>query len=377
MASTHAVTSSPVFLVGLLLVLFTTVLNTDAQNVDKSETHASIYPGTGFISSSASSSHGSTRDANVTTPSRAKRFLSSRILHSTRGISSFNLERNRLTCGDVSPNPGPRRRNPVRYPCGECGRSVRNNQEAILCANCNTWSYATCPGLWKKTFQYYLSHPHIDWECHACALPYRNHSFLLHPSDPEIKQVDEQEHNSLLPSCDYENDFLSQHAANMERSPHTLNIGQLNICGLRNKVDEVRIMLSLWKFDIPVITETHLDCKVSNQQLHVEGYRVIRRDRADRKGGGCVLHVTNQLTSVHLRHFALPKRWSDLDKNTNQIKFSDTRGFLRPSWRHQVFRRGNSTEKAWRKFKNLVLVGDFNVDYSGKETELERETGLR
>ena len=144
--------------------------------------------------------------------------------------------------GDVSPNPGPRRRNPVRFLCGECGRSVRNNQEAILCANCNTWSYATCPGLWKKTFQYYLSHPHIDWECHACALPYRNHSFLLHPSDPEIKQVDEQEHNSLLPSCDYENDFLSQHAANMERSPHILNIGQLNICGLRNKVDEVRIM---------------------------------------------------------------------------------------------------------------------------------------
>ena len=104
---------------------------------------------------------------------------------------------------------------------------------------------------------------------------------------------------------------------------------------------------------------------------------MIRRDRADRKGGGCVLHVTNQLTLVHLRHFALPKRWSDLDKNTNQIKFSDTRGFLRPSWRHQVFRRGNGIEKAWRKFKNLVLVVDFNVDYSGKETELERETGLK
>ena len=40
--------------------------------------------------------------------SRAKRFMSSRFQYSTKGSSSFNLERSLLVCGDISSNPGPK-----------------------------------------------------------------------------------------------------------------------------------------------------------------------------------------------------------------------------------------------------------------------------
>ena len=66
-----------------------------------------------------------------------------------------------------------------------------------------------------------------------------------------------------------------------------LNIGQINICSLKIKMDEVKIMLETNQFDILAICETHLSKKIGNRQLQVDGYRTIRRDRPDgRRGGG-------------------------------------------------------------------------------------------
>ena len=66
-----------------------------------------------------------------------------------------------------------------------------------------------------------------------------------------------------------------------------LHIGQRNICSLKNKMDEVKIMLETNQFDILAVCETHLSKKIGNRQLQVDGYRTIRRDRPDgRRGGG-------------------------------------------------------------------------------------------
>ena len=59
-------------------------------------------------------------------------FLHNRIPYDSTGVCSYQLTK---LSGDVHPNPGPPR-NRVKYPCGECLRCVRNNQDAILCAKC-------------------------------------------------------------------------------------------------------------------------------------------------------------------------------------------------------------------------------------------------
>lgn len=72
--------------------------------------------------------------------SRVKRFTSCRIQYTTKGTASFNLERKLLVCGDISSNPGPKGiKVPPKYPCGECDKAVRNNQDAILCSTCFNW----------------------------------------------------------------------------------------------------------------------------------------------------------------------------------------------------------------------------------------------
>ena len=78
-------------------------------------------------------------NASFDVDSRAKRYLSSRVLYTSKGTSSFDFQRKLIICGDVDENPGPRKRSlSTRFACFECKKNVRNNQEAILCASCNT-----------------------------------------------------------------------------------------------------------------------------------------------------------------------------------------------------------------------------------------------
>ena len=67
-------------------------------------------------------------NANIKFNSRAKRFLTARVLYNytSNGTSSFQISRELLCCGDISSKPAPQRTtSKPKYPCGECGRAVR------------------------------------------------------------------------------------------------------------------------------------------------------------------------------------------------------------------------------------------------------------
>ena len=100
-------------------------------------------------------------------------FLRGRLPYDVDGTQTFQLIR---LSGDIHLNPGPPRRG-IKYPCGECQRSVRRNQDAILCHQCNRWFHVKCTGMSKQTFTYYLDQYNLDWECSLCALQRLNDSF--------------------------------------------------------------------------------------------------------------------------------------------------------------------------------------------------------
>ena len=101
-------------------------------------------------------------------------FLKCRIPYDVSGICSFQLKK---LSGDVHPNPGPSR-NGIKFPCGECQRSIRSNQDAILCTTCEQWFHARCIGMCKQVFKDYLENDNLDWECAFCSLPKFNDSFF-------------------------------------------------------------------------------------------------------------------------------------------------------------------------------------------------------
>ena len=85
-------------------------------------------------------------------------FMACRVPYDMSGICSFQL--NKLS-GDVHPNPGPSRTG-VKFPCGECQKSVRSNQDAILCAVWDKWFHTRCIGMGKQVFKYYLENHQLD-----------------------------------------------------------------------------------------------------------------------------------------------------------------------------------------------------------------------
>ena len=99
---------------------------------------------------------------------RGKIYLVARIPHSTKAISSLQME-GIVMSGDIQLNPGPAGERNPKYSRRECSKGVSVNQNAILC---NVWSHAKCLGMSNLTFKYYPDNPEINWVCGLCSLPF-------------------------------------------------------------------------------------------------------------------------------------------------------------------------------------------------------------
>ena len=64
----------------------------------------------------------------------------------------------------------------------------------------------------------------------------------------------------------------------------------LSINSLVKHVDELRVFLDEFSFDILAINETKLDESIKSSELHIPGYEFIRSDR-NRHGGGVVFNI--------------------------------------------------------------------------------------
>ena len=53
-------------------------------------------------------------------------------------------------------------------------------------------------------------------------------------------------------------------------------------------------MLKINNIHVLAITESHLDCSITDGQVHVDGYNSIRKDR-NWNGGGVAMYIQNHL----------------------------------------------------------------------------------
>ena len=74
-------------------------------------------------------------------------------------------------------------------------------------------------------------------------------------------------------------------------------IACLNIASLPEHIDELRILLSQQWCDVFAVNETKLDETIDNNEMRIEGYDIVRRDRPDngRHGGGVCFYIRSDL----------------------------------------------------------------------------------
>ena len=87
-------------------------------------------------------------------------------------------------------------------------------------------------------------------------------------------------------------------------SKRGLRMCHLNVNSLPNKLEDLRYLLRNSPFDIIGLTETHCDNTVSDNELHIDGYDLLRKDRS-RHGGGVMIYLKNTLHFQHVKDLGL------------------------------------------------------------------------
>ena len=75
-----------------------------------------------------------------------------------------------------------------------------------------------------------------------------------------------------------------------DRLKHHKNplIGYLNINSLRNKITDLRVIMTILSLDYLILSETKIDESFSTSQFNVEGYEIRARRGRDKFGGGLI-----------------------------------------------------------------------------------------
>ena len=203
-----------------------------------------------------------------------------------------------------------------KYPCKECSKNVRSNQDALLCADCNSWMHAKYLGLTKAAFKYYLDYPDIDWTCLLCSLPFATMDYPFE-IDTNI-QVNATATDIRMEASYFENDYANDDLLNSqvssileERKNNSSGafLAHLNINSIQNKFEELKLLNDKVKAHIFFVSETKIDLSYPDDRFSLQGYRFYRKDRA-KGGGGLIAYFSTAILSKRLK---LPKAYKTLE----------------------------------------------------------------
>ena len=151
-------------------------------------------------------------------------------------------------------------------------------------------------------------------------------------------------------------------------------IGDLNINSLRNKITQLREVCGKAPIDLLCIDETKLDASFPDAQFHIEGYQYppLRGDRDKNVGG----------KMIFIREGLIAKRLYSYEDNTSEticlgVTISRKKWCMtfvyRPSYssnKDGFFKELNkSVSNIARKYENVLLVGDLNIDILDKKKD--------
>ena len=182
-----------------------------------------------------------------------------------RGVVTILL----LMAGDIESCPGP----VLRKVCFGCKKTIRKNQRSSTCDECKNTLHFKCLGEGLETTNNGL-------KCYFC----------LHLNRPT--GTPENNAESMVDTADeicFE-EFQSYVKA------RGLKISHQNVCGLLRVLDHIKILLhEVKEIDIFRVSESHLNCKIEDEELKIPGYELHRLDRKNGTGGGAAVYVRDHL----------------------------------------------------------------------------------
>ncbi|XP_033759601.1 uncharacterized protein LOC117341849 [Pecten maximus] len=265
----------------------------------------------------------------------------------TRGMSSFYLFLHLclILSNDVELNPGPIHQGSNPLPgstsvtpgtylpvgtgmnCVQCTLPVYQ-LDSVTCVSCPALFHSAC----VTTNQPQVN---LEWICDGCVDHFSTFYDFYQASDTFIQDL-----------------------------PKGLTFGHLNVRGLLNKVDHLRILLRNHTFDIFTVSESHLDNTIDDSDILIKGYNLFRKDR-NRHGGGVATYIRDNISasedSVDLTGTLELLSIKIQQKNSSPIICVNV--YRPPNERVDWFDHFDSViDRLSTENKNIIVLGDFNID---------------
>ena len=106
-----------------------------------------------------------------------------------------------------------------------------------------------------------------------------------------------------------------------------LKIDNLNVNSLTKHIDEICVLLADYAFDILSINESKIDWSISDFEVFIHNYTLLRRDRT-RQGSGVALYIKNNIPFLVRQDLVSP----NLEMLCVEINKKFSRPFLISSW---------------------------------------------
>jgi len=239
-----------------------------------------------------------------------------------------------ILSGTVEINPGP-----VKFPCGDCGKAVKNN--AIACDSCHQWYHQNCISMSNDMLDTYSHHDYLEWTCTNCALIDISLSAF---DDNTTTEGGEELHEPV---------YL--------KKPKQLRIFSCNFQSIWNKKAELSRVLAEKDIDILIGSETHLSCNIQTSEILPSNYTASRKDRNDGHGGVIIIykkqfiveeikHPNAEIITVKLETHEKPVIISSCYRSPNNSQADNAL-------------LTNEIQKTCNKYKNypIWIAGDFNL----------------
>ena len=186
-----------------------------------------------------------------------------------------------ILSGDINLHPGP-----VQYPCSVCAKPVK--KRLISCEKCGLWIHKRCNQFEKPRIGSLLT-------CRPCQnKPIDHLDNIWH----QFTFADDFFEDRDAPSDEQTNiNFGTSSSIDSWKvfNKRGLHLIHLNINSLLSKIDELRAIAKKSRAAVIGITESKLDESVTDGEINIDGYEVIRSDR-NRHGGGVACYIRNDIS---------------------------------------------------------------------------------
>ena len=227
------------------------------------------------------------------------------------------------------------------------------------CDKCDSWYHIKCINMDQATYEN-LGSSAEQWFCANC--------------------IDQENESSLQEEVNIQNQDIYDGLRDKINAPG-IKVAHINVNGLFNKLAEIRLLLQETRFDIFGVSETHLKGDIKDEQITIDGYKLVRKDRkACSTWGGCLIYYKQSLNVIKRDDITLSNNleqvWIEVTLASQKLLVGSF--YRQPTDNNFLDNLQVVLERLWLKRANILIMGDFNADvnFRGK-SKAESTLGKR